>query len=298
MNMVTQFYLLRAITNLHVGSGETNYGVIDKLIERDAATGFPCINSSGLKGAIKEKFNDKGEKLLLEVFGSDTARNRRKKDELAKEGGNTAARDDENTTQGLCHFLPAHLLALPVRSDKTPFFIATSPALVNGFLKLYADIIGNYVNKSLLEKVKDHIRKASSGFQSTPEDNPSVKVDLGQLGIDTNSNPIPNSNDNNIEGTLKTLLGSTTHPLVIVSDAHMIELCNDYNLPVIARNALEDGQSQNLWYEQVLPRESLMYFPIIWDKDRSNDFNLNGNTLQVGGNASVGYGFTKINSIS
>ncbi|MBK7696403.1 MAG: hypothetical protein IPI30_19460 [Saprospiraceae bacterium] len=59
--MKPEFYLLRAVTNLHVGSGETNYGVIDKLIERDATTGFPCINSSGLKGAIKQKFktNDK-----------------------------------------------------------------------------------------------------------------------------------------------------------------------------------------------------------------------------------------------
>ena len=43
---------IELITNLQVGNGEANFGVIDNLIQRDAATGFPCINASSLKGAM------------------------------------------------------------------------------------------------------------------------------------------------------------------------------------------------------------------------------------------------------
>ena len=38
-NMKTIVYQIEAITNLHVGSGEANFGVVDRLIQKDAATG-------------------------------------------------------------------------------------------------------------------------------------------------------------------------------------------------------------------------------------------------------------------
>jgi CRISPR-associated protein Cmr4 len=284
--MHTQFYLLRAITNLHVGSGETSYGLIDKLIERDAATGFPCINSSGLKGAIKQKF--KGHTDLKVVFGSDDERNTKNDEALKKEAKENKTGEDPKAVQGSCNFLPAHLLALPVRSDKTPFLLATSKGLIDGFLSLWKDILGDHPDRAELQKVKDHECKASSPYQN---------ADLGQVASTSSATALPNGDPDNLEAKLKSLLG-TTHPIVILSDAHMIELCNDFNLPVIARNALEDGQSQNLWYEQVLPRESLMYFPVIWDNaQRMTHFDLTKGILQVGGNASVGYGFTKISKI-
>ena len=48
-------WLITAKTNLHVGNENTsNYGLIDKAVQRDVLTGLPCINSSSLKGAINE----------------------------------------------------------------------------------------------------------------------------------------------------------------------------------------------------------------------------------------------------
>ncbi|MBK7304091.1 MAG: hypothetical protein IPI90_12800 [Saprospiraceae bacterium] len=116
------------------------------------------------------------------------------------------------------------------------------------------------------------------------------EADLGQTGSNILGSLPPD-----MSNSLEKLFG-LTYPIVIISDELLIEVCDDLNLPVIARNALEDGQSQNLWYEQVLPRMSLMYFPIIWDKQR-DEFNLSKGILQIGGNASVGYGFTKISTI-
>ena len=48
-------WLIIARSNLHVGNENvTNYGLIDKAIQRDSLTDLPCINSSSLKGAINE----------------------------------------------------------------------------------------------------------------------------------------------------------------------------------------------------------------------------------------------------
>ena len=53
--MKTHVFIITAKTNLHVGNesgGE--FSIIDKAIQRDPLTNLPCINSSSLKGAIKE----------------------------------------------------------------------------------------------------------------------------------------------------------------------------------------------------------------------------------------------------
>jgi CRISPR-associated protein Cmr4 len=67
-------------------------------------------------------------------------------------------------------------------------------------------------------------------------------------------------------------------------------------LPVIARNHLDNGKSTNLWYEEIVPRESRFYC-IVGESDQYSEIfeNIIGNgTIQIGGNASIGYGFTKI----
>lgn len=67
------------------------------------------------------------------------------------------------------------------------------------------------------------------------------------------------------------------------------------SLPVIARNKLDNGISKNLWYEEVVPHESIFYFPVLGEDEKLlNQFTglICGaaKVLQFGGNASVGYG--------
>lgn len=67
------------------------------------------------------------------------------------------------------------------------------------------------------------------------------------------------------------------------------ELCNDEHLPIIARNKLDNGESVNLWYEQVLPSKSVLGTVIECDEGLVNA--LNGKIVQIGANATVGYGY-------
>jgi len=238
-------FVITAKTNLHSGSGGENYGIIDKMVQRDPASGFPCIYASSLKGALKEFFRDFGEDyddMINYIFG-----NERKADEEPEKYKQQA---------GNYRFLQADLLMIPKPSDHRMFNTVTSPALVNHF-------------NNTLEVFKR-------------------KVDLKE-----------------------SIFGDAANNKL--QDPDFIELISDFHLPVIARNNLEDGQSTNLWYEQVLPRETKLFFIVLYPnpelgkedaeqtklKKYYDDFctAIEGNIVQIGANASVGYGLCSIEKI-
>ena len=78
------------------------------------------------------------------------------------------------------------------------------------------------------------------------------------------------------------------------------------DLPVLARNALENGVSQNLWYEEIVPKQTTFFFCIAKPtninpsdyeqkiKGFENRFTKEGSKIQIGANKSIGYGFCKI----
>lgn len=78
-------------------------------------------------------------------------------------------------------------------------------------------------------------------------------------------------------------------PVVYKNDV-FTEMCSDAELPIIARNCLENGESKNLWYEQVLPRETVMGTLILSGCDTLAD-KLNQKVVQIGANATIGYGY-------
>lgn len=86
----------------------------------------------------------------------------------------------------------------------------------------------------------------------------------------------------------------------LIPHALFKSICSDDNLPIIARNVLDNGDSRNLWYEQVLPAETVLY-TIIREEDNvegNKEGNvlaeaLNGKIVQIGANATIGYGYCK-----
>ena len=108
-----------------------------------------------------------------------------------------------------------------------------------------------------------------------------------------------------IKATMNTELASGILPeeitpdnLALFYDDDLKEVCK--RLPVIARNNLENGISANLWYEEVVPRESQFYFFV--SRPETSDLFEQGlkqvkHTSQIGGNASVGYGLCKLKRI-
>lgn len=224
--MKAKFFKIEALSNLHVGNGEINYGLIDNLIQRDPITELPNINSSSLKGALREyyKHTKKDKKLVDLIFGSDP-------------------KDKDNRKQGSVRFFEAEIVAIPVRDDKIPYVMVTSDKTI----------------KALNHRIKS--------------------FDLA------------------VPANIKELLGNPVEE----SFEKFKEICSDEELPVISRNYLENGQSANLWYEQVLPKHSVLVFAILGE-DNDDAFktfcsDLNGTQVQIGANATIGYGFCKITEI-
>ncbi len=293
-NYKVAVFTITAKTNLHVGSGSQNYGIIDNLVQRDPLTGFPCIYSSSLKGAIREYFrhylkmdktwtDELSRKFLLHVFGFDR---------------NDAIENEENVTESSVtadvkqqsakyRFLQADLLSIPVRSDRRLFYRTTCPYLLQNLKKsldLYRYPLGTGYS-SVLSLVTDAFLGNEKAIQF--DSYPSILEEADIVAVSKQA-------INNL-AQLNSIAGKE---LAIAKDVEFAELVSDFHLPVIARNNLTDGRSSNLWYEQVLPAETRFWFGVLYpDSDSEIEkFRtiVQSHPVQIGANASIGYGFCSI----
>ena len=214
--MKTAIYTIRCLTNMHVGKGDATYEAVDNCVQRDVTTGFPCIYSSSLKGALRQYFKSKNFDPIDHVFGSD------------------ANNPSQTNSVGHFAFFQANLFAYPVRSSgegKKPYALRTSNALTSTIENLAKELDLNFV----LEEIEFC-------------DDDSICAELEQL-------------------------------------------------PVIARNKLDNGESKNLWYEEVIPSETRFVFFVSYDDEKifeEFDKTLQEGLVQIGANGSIGYGFCKI----
>ena len=224
--MNTNLWLITAKTNLHVGNeNASNYGIIDKAVQRDVLTDLPCINSSSLKGAVNEYCAHNTEVDLLKVFGSDKTNK------------------SKGSQKGSAIFFDAKLLYLPVQDEDNLFHYATSDAVI-AQLKDRLSVFGLSVDEARLCEVL-----------------------------------VPR------------------HEVKKMSAAAFGEMCKDENLPVIARNVLENGRSANLWYEQVIPAETVFY-AVIQEEGEELSNALGGKIVQIGANATIGYGYCRFTKVA
>lgn len=253
--MKTVFYKIECLTNLHVGSGEVNYNVIDNEVEKDAITGLPTIHASGVKGALRDA--------LSKTYSAD---------DIKKIFG---APGQENEAAGGSHkFLDAILISRPMRvwGDTTMASVSVvTPDSVNSFLKKMTafnanpfgiDTISEIVfgNNSFLHTCDDTI---------TVENEPTAKLNA------------------------KAIAEFSCLKAVIGDKVAVTQRFDDYDLPVMARNCLQG--TGNLWYEEVVPHGSILYFGVIYP-DNSAELNF-PDVVQFGGNASIGCGYTKITKL-
>lgn len=222
--MNTHVFLITAKTNLHVGNesgGE--FSIIDKAIQRDPLTLLPCINSSSLKGAIKEFCVNKTNLNVGKYFGSD----------IDKATGKVKP----DTQKGEAIFFDAKLLLLPQQDDRALFHYVTSD--------------------DVIKMMNERCQLLNSSFKY---EKPTRFQDKEVVTCD--------------------------------EDESLSTLCHEDNLPIIARNVLENGESKNLWYEQVLPAETVLY-TIIQEEGEELAKALDGQIVQIGANATIGYGYCK-----
>ena len=302
-------YIIRTKTNLHVGSDGTNFGIVDKEVQRDTITNIPVINASSLKGAIRDHFSDMlaatndlpiGSDavkpfVFRTIFGDeqkeDTPENRKKVSE--KDKAKLLNKEDYRVynklpKHGLVKFLDAKLLFLPLRSNKKPFYHVTSIAT----LEEMQNLLESFGIKLSLGTLKAQKR--------------SVVVDKEMAVVED----VECESTSEDFSQLKEFFGIKN--LAIFNDEDFNEAVS--NLPVIARNKVAtkaDKSDSNLWYEEVVPRESIFYTTLCYydnlddaTQDKRNradrrkfenayklfEEKLLKDDIQIGANTSIGYG--------
>ncbi len=288
-NLVSKGFVLNFNTNLHAGSGDANYGIIDRLVQREPSTNRPIIHSSSLKGALREYFEQP------KLYPFDEAN--KKTDPFIKEIFGSHQKDEKDMDTGKCRFLAAYLLSIPVRSNVIPYFMATSVDVLKE-LKQEAESTGYTLKPELTAEIDSIIGL----FQNKEnEGGPFIFTDkLGNNAIleDWPVTPKPGIKVTEIEAKA---CNPGIH-LAVFNTFHFSELCKQ--LPVIARNQLENGISKNLWYEEVVPRFSRFFqFTLIPNETNSfigqfiDELLEPKNTFQIGANATIGYGYCKFNTL-
>lgn len=119
-------------TSLHAGSG-SDLGIVDLPIQREKHTGYPKIEGSGIKGAIREIFNTQPDLQTLERGWNISS----VENEQYKHGVNLAfgpdTADQGNLHGGTLGFTDARLLLFPVKSVSGVFGWVTCPAVFERF---------------------------------------------------------------------------------------------------------------------------------------------------------------------
>lgn len=288
--------ILFAITEtpLHAGAG-AELGVVDLPIQRERYTGWPKVEASSFKGALRE-YHESGEKDIL--FGP--------------ESGDLHA--------GAISLTDMRLLLFPVRSLKGTFAWIISPDSYSRFRK----------DMEVLRNIDRNI-----GLESLPETLSPGRVCDGSINVlSTNGSDIvlleeysvrveKEGDDDNLckfVNWLKEALGDDPRKeeikkrIVVVENDFFNDMVTMYT-EVITRIRIDretgTASDKGLWNEEYLPADTLMYSlvfasrPMVKDEDillNSQDEVLKEflkglpRYIFLGGNTTVGKGLVRISS--
>lgn len=256
--MKTVFYKIKCITNMHAGTGEANYSIVDREVEKDEVTGYPVIHSSGLKGALRIAYiHTEGEEAAKEIFGAEG--------------------DGRGGYPGSHKFLDAMLISRPMRvykSSKCPFLPTVSITSVNQYLERLSVFGKNHYG---IEKLPD-IDFGENLFLTNMEEEALVEGEpTGKLG-----------------GKALEQLEKLSD---VLGDKFAVAKTFDgYDLPIFSRTRLKDGKTgTRFWYEEAVPHESVFFFGVLCPDD-VEEMNM-PSVVQIGGNTSTGCGFVKITKL-
>jgi len=270
--MKTLLYGLLAETSIHPGAGQSS-GFVDLPVAREAATDYPVIVGSSMKGALLSAARDRGwsENDRNEVFG-------------------------KHDNAGGLLVSDARLLLLPVRSLTSHFMWVTCPHLIERFQR---------DGRRLQPPVKDAPINGLEILGREDLNRPSyLGCDAGDLFLEERQFARAGSLPDGLTAMLKPLIRHSEtasrldKQLVILSDESFTWFAR-YGLAINARNRLDPETKTTfkggLWYEETLPPDSLFYLLLA---ERSNGalektktLFTNKPYLQAGGNETVGHGW-------
>lgn len=279
-----------AVSPVHLGAGQA-IGVIDNPIQRERHTGHPSFAGSGIKGAVRHAFEALGGQKndIDRLLGPD-----------ASSGSDLHA--------GAVSFGDAQLVALPIRSLKGGYVYATCPQALARAQRLLT-LMGSpchwpalalsdghclLTNKQLLSQDKLHLE----AFEYTPE----ISEELAEIAADLAQKALPAGDG--YEFFREKLMDD----LIVLSDTDFAYFAQHAMLvePHVRINP-ETGTAADggLFYTENLPPESILIAPLMTSQTRTGKaeqhldaeevFNLmqtrlNGQLLQIGGDATTGRG--------
>ena len=266
--MKTAILGLLAETPIHSGAGQS-LGVIDLPVARESTTNYPVIAGSSFKGALKDKAHLLDSKEVDRLFGKQD------------HAGELLVSD-------------ARLLLLPVRSLTNSFRWATCPHLIDRCRR-------------------DLARAGLSALYEIPrvdvERGNALARGGGNLFLEERQFTVREDTD---EALVKAFKPFILHPetqnmldkrIVVLNDCDFAWFAS-YGLTVQARNVLEKTtkKSKNLWYEETLPPDTVMYALVATRTDTGmvmvNAIFPKGDPyIQVGGNETVGQGWFAVSKM-
>lgn len=285
-----------AETPLHAGVGQAA-DVVDLPVSREAVSRLPQVPDTGLKGALREFARGTDLNARHENDGG--------KDRTAEPGG--AGRNDgprirrlfgDAGADGAGRFFPttARLALLPVRRLDGPYAWATTPYIAERLSRDRERII-RASRLPVIEQPRPGRLRASASFSQLT----SVFLEEFPFEIDE-----LNDDDRQFAAALGELIADERararleQQLVILRDDEFVWYAENA-LPVTARNVLSDVKtSENIWYEESLPVDAVLYFGLIERSHREDDFDVLVDTLRarrylrVGGNETVGQGWARL----
>ncbi|NLI69887.1 MAG: type III-B CRISPR module RAMP protein Cmr4 [Firmicutes bacterium] len=266
-----------AETNLHPGTGQVS-GVVDLPVAREKTTDYPVIVGSSLKGALKDtveqhNITNNSEIDMEQVFGSQ------------KHAGCVAVSD-------------GRLLLLPVRSLNSHYKWVTCPYLLERYQRdcALAGVSVGTIDITAITDLKEGEAIATGKGRLYLED---AHFEI----IESGSGTVPFAEAIKPMIRHSTIKERLAENLVVVSNDEFSYFAR-YSLSVNARNLLDKQKiSQNLWYEETVPTDTLFYALFAarpGGKDHLNaltDFFDQYPYLQIGGNETIGQGWTAITFI-
>lgn len=251
---------LLAETPIHPGAGR-GMGVVDLPVAREAATDYPVLVGSSLKGALRDK---------METAKTDDAK----------------VRFGEQDRAGELLVSDARLLLLPVRSLTGSYRWATCPHIVERYRR---DLTRVGLEPSPEVPVVDRRSVLATGAGD-------LFLEERQFAI---SGEPPDDLAKAVEPLVlhEATRGRLHDTLAVLHDDNFAWYAR-YGLSIQARNVLEDGtkKSRNLWYEETMPPDTVMYAIVMGRSEESLRaldalFPQGDPYLQAGGNETTGQGW-------
>lgn len=303
---------LHALTGVHWGSG-SSLGTVDLPIQRERHTEWPNGAGSALKGVLRDTCREA-------VAAATHQGNRQAADQdtcIRRLFGSVKGADDSNA--GALCVTDARLLAFPVRSLKGVFAWISCPAVLTR-LRRDAELAGITCGPFGVDPTIATGGKEDSTVAWIADGCPLVVADeFLQLDDETltisadritdwanwiSENCLPAGED--YQATRQRLAKN----FVVVSDDVFTHF-SKYATEVVARIGLDYAtktvKSGALFYQELLPAESLMYSVLMVNKSRTGDAESGGNllseltsligaskVLQVGGDETTGKGFCSV----